>query len=407
MVGPGVTGVKEGDRVAIPWLGYACGHCEYCMSGWSTLCEQQLNTGYFIDGAYAEYALAFAKYVVKVPKHVNPLEAAPLACAGVTTYKAVKMSGARSSDLVAIFGIGGLGHLAVQYAKIAGATVVAVDLVDEKLEMAKKLGADYTVNGKAEDPVEAIKKLGGADAVICVAVGARPYEQSFNALRRGGTLVFVAMPAGNYFQLPIFESVLNGIKTVGSIVGTPVDLAEVYQLHVAGRTKVIYETRRLEQVNEAMAEVEHARIPARLVFDITVCVLLTTTGRWHSSPTSAQICSQRGSWVRSMEISLLVGPWQSSQRVRWGSCVEHGPQWNQTPSETSEPVVQALFGLLFIESALCTWLAETVPSLLIYCTAKAERSDTDGSFNVCVTLFLTSRRYSSMLESSYYEEKEV
>ena len=268
MVGPGVTGVKEGDRVAIPWLGYACGACEYCMSGWSTLCEKQLNTGYFIDGAYADYALAFAKYVVKVPENVNPLEAAPLSCAGVTTYKAVKMSGARSSDLVAIFGIGGLGHLAVQYAKIAGATVVAVDLVDEKLELAKKLGADYTINGKAEDPVEAIKKLGGADAVVCVAVGARVYEQAFNALRRGGTLVFVAMPADNYMQLPIFETVLNGIKIVGSIVGTPLDLAEVYQLHDAGRTKVIYETRRLEQVNEAMEEVEHARIPARLVFDM-------------------------------------------------------------------------------------------------------------------------------------------
>jgi alcohol dehydrogenase, propanol-preferring len=269
MVGPGVTRVKEGDRVAIPWLGYACGNCEYCMSGWSTLCEKQLNTGYFIDGAYADYALAFAKYVVKVPEHVSSLEAAPLSCAGVTTYKAVKMSGARSSDLVAIFGIGGLGHLAVQYAKIAGATVVAVDLVDEKLELAKKLGADYTVNGKEEDPVEAIKKLGGADAVVCVAVGARVYEQAFKALRRGGTLVFVAMPADNYMQLPIFETVLNGIKIVGSIVGTPLDLAEVYQLHAAGRTKVIYETRRLEQVNEAMEEVEHARIPARLVFDMT------------------------------------------------------------------------------------------------------------------------------------------
>jgi len=167
------------------------------------------------------------------------------------------------------FGIGGLGHLAVQYAKIAGATVVAVDLVDEKLELAKELGADYTVNGKTEDPVEAIKKLGGADAVVCVAVGARVYEQAFNALRRGGTLVFVAMPADNYMQLPIFETVLNGIKIVGSIVGTPLDLAEVYQLHAAGKTKVIYETRRLEQVNEAMEEVEHARIPARLVFDMS------------------------------------------------------------------------------------------------------------------------------------------
>src|SRR5579859_1883384 len=268
-VGAGVTEVKEGDRVAIPWLGYACGTCEYCVSGWETLCLSGRYTGYFLPGAYAEYAPAFARYVAKVPEHVNPLEAAPLACAGVTTYKAVKMSGARSSDLVAIFGIGGLGHLAVQYAKIAGATVVAVDLVDEKLELAKTLGADYTVNGKAEDPVEAIKKLGGADAVVCVAVGARAYEQSFNSLRRGGTLVFVALPADNYMQLPIFETVLNGITIVGSIVGTPLDLAEVYQLHAAGRTKVIYETRRLEQVNEAMEEVEHARIPARLVFDMS------------------------------------------------------------------------------------------------------------------------------------------
>jgi propanol-preferring alcohol dehydrogenase len=269
MIGAGVTSVKAGDRVAIPWLGYACGSCEYCMSGWSTLCEKQINTGYFMDGAYAEYALAFAKWVVRVPKNVNPLEAAPLSCAGVTTYKAVKMSGARSSDLVTIFGIGGLGHLAVQYAKIAGATVVAVDLDDEKLALAKTLGADYTINGKTEDPVEAIKKLGGADSVVCVAVGARVYEQSFKALKRGGTLVFVAMPADNFMQLPIFETVLNGIKIVGSIVGTPQDLSEVYDLHAAGRTKVIYETRRLEQVNEAMADVEKARVPARLVFDLS------------------------------------------------------------------------------------------------------------------------------------------
>src|ERR1700694_3564239 len=227
LVGPGVTGVKEGDRVAIPWLGYACGACEYCMSGWSTLCENQLNTGYFIDGAYADYALAFAKSVVKVPKNVNPLEDAPLSCAGVTTYKAVKMSGARSSDLVAIFGIGGLGHLAVQYAKIAGATGVAVDLVDEQLELAKQLGADYTVNAKTEDPVETIKKLGGADAAISLAVSPRAFEQAFRALRRGGTLVFVALPAENYMQLPTFETVLNGIKIVGSIVGTRLDLTEV------------------------------------------------------------------------------------------------------------------------------------------------------------------------------------
>jgi propanol-preferring alcohol dehydrogenase len=268
-VGAEVTEVKEGDRVAIPWLGYACGTCEYCVSGWETLCEKQLNTGYFLDGAYAQYAKAFARYVGKVPANVKPLEAAPLTCAGVTTYKAVKVSEVRPTDLVAIFGIGGLGHMALQYAEIAGGTVVAVDLVDEKLELAKKLGADYTVNARTEDPVEAIKKLGGADAAISLAVSPKAFEQAFRSLRRGGILTFVALPADNYMQLPIFETVLNGNKIVGSIVGTRLDLAEVFALHAAGKTHVIYETRHLGDVNHAFEEVEQARIPARLVFDMS------------------------------------------------------------------------------------------------------------------------------------------
>jgi propanol-preferring alcohol dehydrogenase len=268
MVGSGVTEVKEGDRVAIPWLGYACGTCRYCISGWETLCESQRNTGYSFDGSYAEYVKAYARYVGKVPAAVNSFDAAPLTCAGVTTYKALKVSGARPSDLVAIFGIGGLGHLALQYAKIAGAAVVAVDLVDEKLELAKKLGADYTVNGKNEDPVEAIKKLGGADVAISLAVSPRAFEQAFRSLRRGGTLVFVALPADNYMQLPIFETVLNGIKIVGSIVGTRLDLAEVFELHAAGKTHVTYETRKLEDVNHSFEEIEQGRISARLVFDM-------------------------------------------------------------------------------------------------------------------------------------------
>ena len=265
-IGPGVKTVKEGDRVALPWLGYACGTCAYCVSGWETLCEQQLNTGYFLPGSYADYTKAYATYVAKVPNKVAPFEAAPLTCAGVTTYKAVKVSGARSSDLVAVFGIGGLGHLALQYAKIAGAAVVAVDLLDDKLELARQLGADYTVNAREQDPVQAIKKLGGADAAISVAVSPKAFEQAFRSLRRGGTFVLVALPADNYMQLPIFETVLNGITVVGSIVGTRVDLAEVFELHAAGKTTVIAEPRRLEQVNEAFAEVEKGEARARLVF---------------------------------------------------------------------------------------------------------------------------------------------
>jgi propanol-preferring alcohol dehydrogenase len=267
-VGEGVTEVKEGERVAIPWLGYACGACEYCASGWETLCEHQLNTGYFLDGGHAEYAKANAKYVGRVPEGVSPLEAAPLTCAGVTTYKAVKVSGARPSDLVAIFGVGGLGHLAVQYAKIAGASVVAVDIFEDKLNLARQLGADHVVNAREGDPVEEIKALGGADAAIDTAVSPRASEQAYGCLKRGGTLVFVGLPRDGYVRLPIFPTVLNGITVKGSIVGTRVDLQEVFELHAAGRTRVIYETRDLASVNECIREVEEGRVDARLVFDL-------------------------------------------------------------------------------------------------------------------------------------------
>jgi alcohol dehydrogenase, propanol-preferring len=267
-LGAGVTEVAEGQRVAIPWLGWACGRCEYCVSGWETLCEQQRNTGYSMNGSYAEYAVASARFVAPVPNAVDPLDAAPLTCAGVTTYKAVKISGARPSDLVAVFGIGGLGHLAVQYARIAGAAVVAVDIVDEKLELARRLGAHFTVNALYEDPATAIKAIGGANAAISTAVSPRAFEQAYGSLRRGGRLVFVGLPADNHIQLPIFETVLQGITVAGSIVGTRLDLAETFQLHAEGRTKVIRETRQLDDVNPAFEEVEKGQAAARLVFDL-------------------------------------------------------------------------------------------------------------------------------------------
>jgi propanol-preferring alcohol dehydrogenase len=267
-IGPDVRGLREGDRVAVPWLGWACGACEYCASGRETLCPNQQMTGYTINGSYAEYVRANASFVGRVPDNVDPLDAAPLTCAGVTTYKAVKVSGARSSDLVAIFGVGGLGHLAIQYARIAGASVAAVDLVDTKLDLARRLGAEHTVNALVDDPVEVIQKLGGADVAIALAVSPTAFEQAFKSLKRGGTLVFVALPADNYMRLPIFETVLQGITVVGSIVGTRVDLAETFQLHAEGRTTVVRETRRLEQVNEAFEQVEKGIVDARLVFDL-------------------------------------------------------------------------------------------------------------------------------------------
>ena len=175
-------GLEEGMRVALPWLGYACGDCRYCNDGWETLCPNQLNMGYSINGSFAEYAIGYARHVVRVPDDVDPLDAAPLTCAGVTTYKAVKISGAGSSSLVAVFGVGGLGHLAVQYARAAGSSVVAVDVNEARLETARELGAEHTVNASEQDPVAAIQKLGGADAAISTAVTPSAFEQALASL---------------------------------------------------------------------------------------------------------------------------------------------------------------------------------------------------------------------------------
>ncbi|MFG1739781.1 alcohol dehydrogenase AdhP [Micromonospora chalcea] len=264
-VGPGVTEHAVGDRVALPWLGWACGTCSYCVTGWETLCESQRNTGYSIDGAHAEYAVASARYAVRVPDGVDPFEAAPLTCAGVTTYKAVKVAGVRPGERVAIFGIGGLGHLAQQYAQIFGAETVAVDVTAEKLALATSLGAAHTVDAATTDPVERITALGGVDVAIVLAASPRVIEQAHRSLRRGGRLVLVSLPADNAITLPVFETVLKGITVLGSIVGTRADLAEVFALHAAGRTRVVYETRKLDDINDAVDDVLAGRVAARLV----------------------------------------------------------------------------------------------------------------------------------------------
>jgi propanol-preferring alcohol dehydrogenase len=268
-VGPDVTVRQVGDRVAIAWLGHACGRCDHCISGWETLCEQQVNSGYGRDGAFAEYAVADADYVVPVPDAVSSFDAAPLTCAGVTTYKAIKVAGIRPSERVAIFGVGGLGHLAVQYARLVGGIVVAVDVDDTKLELARTLGADHVVNAATEDPVAAIEALGGIDVAVVTAVIPAVFEQALAALRRGGRLVCVGLPpeTDGPMSLPIFPTVLKGISVIGSIVGTRQDLAEVFTLHANGRTKVVAESRKLDQVNDAIDEVLSGGTPARLVFE--------------------------------------------------------------------------------------------------------------------------------------------
>jgi propanol-preferring alcohol dehydrogenase len=265
-IGEDVTEVAVGDRVAMPWFGYGCGACGYCVDGRETLCESQRNTGYSVDGGLREYSTADARYVVKVPDGVDPIDAAPLTCAGVTTYKAVKVAHIVPAERVAVFGIGGLGHLAVQYAKLVGGLVTAVDVVDDKLELAHRLGADHLINAAKVDVPAVIQAEGGADVAIVLAATSEVFEQAFQSLRRGGRLICVGLPKDGGFRLPIFETVLKGISVIGSIVGTRQDLREVFALHAAGRTEVVTEVRDLADISTAMDEVLAGKVPARIVF---------------------------------------------------------------------------------------------------------------------------------------------
>lgn len=268
-LGAGVSARQVGDRVAIAWLGSACGACRYCISGRETLCERQENSGYSVNGTFAEYAVVPAAFATLVPEGVPSRDAAPLTCAGVTTYKAVKVAGVAPAESVAVFGIGGLGHLAVQYARIAGGFVTAVDIEDSKLAMATELGADHVVNAATEDPVAAIQARGGADVAIALAASPASFDQAFRSLRRGGRLVCVAMPADNgVLSVPIFDAVIGGKSIIGSIVGTRNDLADVFALHAAGRTRVVVVDRKLDEVNQSIADVSCGAIAARVVFQL-------------------------------------------------------------------------------------------------------------------------------------------
>ena len=267
-VGAGdMYGLEPGMRVALPWLGYACGVCRYCNSGRETLCLEQLNMGYALNGGFAEYALGYARHVVRVPDGVSSADAAPLTCAGVTTYKAVKVSGRGSSSLVAVFGAGGLGHLAVQYARITGASVVAVDINPARLESARAVGAEHLVNPLEEDPVAAIQRLGGADAAIATAVNPRrSSRRSARSPAAAGSSVSGCRPTTTC-EIPIFETVLGGLDLRGSIVGTRHDLEEVFELHRRGLTTLEYAERSLDDVNTAIEQVLDGSAPApRLVF---------------------------------------------------------------------------------------------------------------------------------------------
>ena len=267
-VGPDVTLVKEGDRVGVPWLHSACGTCEYCLTGWETLCEQQLNTGYSVDGGFAEYVLAPAAYVGRIPDNLDFVESAPILCAGVTTYKGIKQTDTKPGDWVVIVGAGGLGHVAVQYAKAMGLHVAAVDISDEKLDLAQSLGAELIVNAVEKDPAAMIQDLvGGAHGVLVTAVSPKIFRQAIDMLRRGGTCVLVGLPPGD-FPTPIFDVVLKGITVRGSIVGTRKDLQESLQFAAEGKVKSTIETQPLEAINDVFDRLRRGQVNGRVVLNL-------------------------------------------------------------------------------------------------------------------------------------------
>ena len=267
-LGAGVTAVKEGDRVGVPWLHTACGHCRHCLGGWETLCDGQQNTGYSVNGGFAEYVLADPNYVGHLPDSLDWNMAAPILCAGVTVYKGLKETDTKPGDTVVISGIGGLGHVAVQYAKAMGLNVIAVDISDEKMALARQMGADATINAKTTDPVAEIKKLcGGAQGVLVTAVSPQAFSQGLGMLAKGGTMSLVGLPPGS-FALDIFETVLMRKTIRGSIVGTRLDLAECLQFAGDGKVKVHYSLEPLEAINDIFGRMRDYRIDGRIVMKI-------------------------------------------------------------------------------------------------------------------------------------------
>lgn len=267
-VGPGVVGVKEGDCVGVPWLHSACGHCPHCLGGWETLCHEQQNTGYSVNGGFAEYALADAAYVGHIPAGLDLVEVAPILCAGVTVYKGLKMTDTKPGDWVAISGIGGLGHMAVQYAKAMGRKVIAVDVDAAKLDLARRLGAELTVNAVQDDAAAFVQAhCGGAQGVLVTAVSRKAFEQALGMAARGGTVVLTGLPPGD-FPLSIFNTVLGGITVRGSIVGTRLDLIEALDFAAAGKVRATVETVKLEDINATFERMTAGTIEGRVVLDM-------------------------------------------------------------------------------------------------------------------------------------------
>ncbi|MWV62956.1 alcohol dehydrogenase AdhP [Helicobacter saguini] len=276
-VGEGVTHLKVGDAVGIPWLYSTCGHCEKCLGGWETLCKNKVRGGYTVNGGFAEYAIGDANYVGILDKnltHQQLVEIAPILCAGVTVYKGLKMTEARPGEWVTISGIGGLGHVAVQYAKAMGLRVAAIDVADEKLELAKSYGAEVVANAKELGEQGTIDKIvketkGGTHGVLVTAVHPVAFKQALAVVRSGGTVTLNGLPPGD-FPVNIFNMIINGTTIRGSSVGTRLDLQESIEFAQTGRVKAHVQPAKLDSINEIFDDMRKGKINGRIVLDMAL-----------------------------------------------------------------------------------------------------------------------------------------
>jgi propanol-preferring alcohol dehydrogenase len=267
--GAGVSHLKEGDPVGIAWLHDTCGRCEYCVGGWETLCPHQRDSGYSVDGTFAEYALGQADYVARLPPGGDFTALAPILCAGVTTYKGIRETEARAGEWLAVVGVGGLGHLAVQYARAMGLHVAALDVSEEKLALARALGADLVFDAGAAGVAKEFMRAtgGGAHGVLVTAAAPAAFAQALRLARRRGTVVLIGLPPDS-FATPILEVVLKRITLRGSIVGTRKDLAEALQFAAEGRVRAQTRTAPLTEINDVLAALRGATVTGRAVITL-------------------------------------------------------------------------------------------------------------------------------------------
>ena len=271
-IAPDVKSLKVGDRVSVAWFFEGCGMCEYCTTGRETLCRSVKNAGYSVDGGMAEQCIVTADYAVKVPDGLDPAQASSITCAGVTTYKAIKEAKVEPGQWVVLYGAGGLGNLAVQYAKkVFNAHVIAVDINNDKLALAKEVGADIVINGLEVDDVPGLikeKTNGGAHSAIVTAVSKVAFNQAVDSVRAGGRVVAVGLPS-EMMDLSIVKTVLDGIQVIGSLVGTRKDLEEAFQFGAEGLVVPVVQKRPVEDAIAVFDEMAAGTIQGRMVLDFT------------------------------------------------------------------------------------------------------------------------------------------